>query len=258
MQYWMISANGKMYDHASAFEKWGYIDWRQNRNYEIGDIVYIYCTKPIKKLMYKTQVVKESMLFSEITDDKEFWIVFEEYEKARAGRYARLKLIGQVDREELSLERLKENGLSAAPQGPIRVKDELRVYIDKYLKDDYAENVFPESSIPEKSYEGAVTQALVNRYERSSIARSKCISFHGVSCGVCGMNFEEKYGIVGKGFIHVHHIVPLNTIGEEYLVDYEKDLIPVCPNCHAMLHRKVNGKELTVEELKELLNKQST
>ena len=72
------------------------------------------------------------------------------------------------------------------------------------------------------------------------------------------MNFEEKYGIVGKDFIHVHHIVPLNTIGEEYLVDYEKDLIPVCPNCHAMLHRKVNGKELTVEELKELLNKQST
>ena len=71
MQYWMISANGKMYDHASAFEKWGYIDWRQNRNYEIGDIVYIYCTKPIKKLMYKTQVVKESMLFSEITDDKD-------------------------------------------------------------------------------------------------------------------------------------------------------------------------------------------
>ena len=68
------------------------------------------------------------------------------------------------------------------------------------------------------------------------------------------LDFEEKYGIVGKDFIHVHHIVPLNTIGEEYLVDYEKDLMPVCPNCHAMLHRKVNGKELTVEELKELLN----
>lgn len=68
------------------------------------------------------------------------------------------------------------------------------------------------------------------------------------------MDFGEKYGDLGKGFIHVHHIVPLNKIGQEYMVDYKKDLIPVCPNCHAMLHRRVNGKEVSVEELKKILN----
>ena len=66
---------------------------------------------------------------------------------------------------------------------------------------------------------------------------------------------EEKYGDLGKGFIHVHHIVPLNKIGKEYVVDYKNDLIPVCPNCHAMLHRIVDGKEVMVEELKAHIEK---
>ena len=67
---------------------------------------------------------------------------------------------------------------------------------------------------------------------------------------ICGFDFEKTYGEIGKGFIHVHHIVPVSEIGESYRVDYEKDLIPVCPNCHAMLHRKGGS----VEGLKEIIN----
>jgi 5-methylcytosine-specific restriction protein A len=63
------------------------------------------------------------------------------------------------------------------------------------------------------------------------------------------------YGEIGKGFIHVHHIVPIHKIGKEYKINYIEDLVPVCPNCHAMLHRKVNGKELSIQELKEIINK---
>lgn len=61
------------------------------------------------------------------------------------------------------------------------------------------------------------------------------------------------YGDLGKGFIHVHHIVPLNQIKEDYEVNYKTDLIPVCPNCHAMLHRKVNNEYYSVEELKSIV-----
>ena len=67
---WMISANGKMYDHASAFATFGFIDWRQRAKYQIGDIVFIYCTRPAKKVMYKCEVVKCDMLFCECVDDK--------------------------------------------------------------------------------------------------------------------------------------------------------------------------------------------
>ena len=123
-------------------------------------------------------------------------------------------------------------------------------YIDKFLHDSLSHNLFNGQEVLSDCYEGAKYSVNVNRYERSSIARLKCIEKNGCKCMVCGMDFEEKYGELGKGFIHSHHIVPLSMINKEYKVDYEKDLVPVCPNCHAMLHRGENGKILTVDELK--------
>ena len=61
---WILPANGKLYDHARAFQKWGFIDWRQNnRKYQVGDIIYIYCTRPYKKIMYKT-IFKMSIFYA--------------------------------------------------------------------------------------------------------------------------------------------------------------------------------------------------
>jgi predicted HNH restriction endonuclease len=67
----------------------------------------------------------------------------------------------------------------------------------------------------------------------------------------CRFNFEAEYGQHGKGFIHVHHIKPLNETGET-LVDPKTDLIPLCPNCHAMVHKNKNHT-LSLNELKALL-----
>lgn len=86
--------------------------------------------------------------------------------------------------------------------------------------------------------EGARQVVQVNRYERNPDARRACLAHYGFACVVCGIDFEQKYGELGRGFIHVHHLVPLSTIGEEYVVDPIADLRPVCPNCHAMLHRQ--------------------
>ncbi len=61
------------------------------------------------------------------------------------------------------------------------------------------------------------------------------------------------YGQIGEGFIHVHHLKPLSEIGQEYEVDPIEDLRPVCPNCHAMLHRK--KPPYTIEQLKDLIHK---
>ena len=72
-------------------------------------------------------------------------------------------------------------------------------------------------------------------------------------CSICGMDFGKRYGKDGEGFIHVHHMKPLHKIGGDYIVDYKNDLIPVCPNCHAMIHRIKNGENMTLEELKEKL-----
>ena len=102
--------------------------------------------------------------------------------------------------------------------------------------------------------EGNFEQVSTNKYERSPEARRKAIEYHGLTCKVCGINFEETYGELGHGFIHIHHIVPISAKGKTK-VNYEKDLVPVCPNCHAMLHRGKDGMVLSVKELKDIIKK---
>ena len=72
-----------------------------------------------------------------------------------------------------------------------------------------------------------------------------------MSCSVCNFNFGQVFGKLGEGFIHVHHLRPISEIGEEYVVDPIEDLRPVCPNCHAMIHRR--SPPLSIQEIKNLL-----
>lgn len=251
---WIIPANSKMYDHASSFAHYGFIDWRQgNHNYALGDMVYIYCTSPIQRIRYKCEVMKLNMDFTQIRDDKEYWLDKSEYEKSLSGKFFKLRLIEEVDSEKLSFQLLMKNGLNGPPQGSIKLNVELETYISSVFgtaDDEY----FPEViNSNEEIFEGIKKQISVNKYERSSIARAKCIEENGFLCKVCDFDFERIYGKLGKEFIHVHHITPLHTIGQTYKINYAKDLIPVCPNCHAMLHRKIDGKFYSVSELRKLL-----
>ena len=75
------------------------------------------------------------------------------------------------------------------------------------------------------------------------------IDHYGSSCIICGYNFENQFGPVGQGYIHVHHVVPLANVNAEYVVDPIKDLRPVCPNCHAMLHKS----DLSIDDLGAIL-----
>ena len=141
----------------------------------------------------------------------------------------------------LRLLHLAEYGIDPGPDGPSALS----------LSGDEAD-VAPdaEHDIPE----GARKRVSVNRYERDPEARGRCLEHHGYQCQACGMTFESRYGKIGRGFIHVHHLVPLAQIAdhESHTVDPVKDLVPVCPNCHAMLHRP-DGPPLTVSELSEAM-----
>lgn len=101
--------------------------------------------------------------------------------------------------------------------------------------------------------EGLKKTISVNAYERNGTARRQCIEHYGTICNICQFDFEAVYGNVGSGFIHVHHIVPLHVIDQSYKVDPISDLRPVCPNCHAMLHR--GSTTLSIEELRNIMNK---
>jgi 5-methylcytosine-specific restriction protein A len=108
---------------------------------------------------------------------------------------------------------------------------------NKYIKNSFLSNDVV-TDFKETFREGKSKDILQTRYERNPEARKRCLSHYGYSCKVCNFNFENNFGEVGKGFIHVHHINQISEIGREYEIDPIKDLIPVCPNCHSMIHSK--------------------
>lgn len=108
---------------------------------------------------------------------------------------------------------------------------------------------------PEPYEEGCRKSVLVNRFERDPRARAKCVDHYGPCCSVCGMTFAERYGNTMDGFIHVHHVRPLASIGEAYEVDPIADLRPVCPNCHAVLHH--GNPPISIEQARTLVARRS-
>ena len=255
---WLIPSNPNVYDSISAFNSLEFVDWKQNVNYKIGDIVFIYLTKPIQKIMIKTQVVKVDIPFNETIEDKVFWTDENQYGLSKEKHFARFKLLDFNENSILTLSDLLDHGLSTAPQGPMRLKDNLLEYIlfnfSFQIKIVYPDEMNAEPNV--ELIEGAVKRVAVNQYERNPVARQMCIEFYGLHCQICGLDFEKRYGELGKGFIHVHHVTPISQVNEEYVIDYTKDLIPVCPNCHAMLHRKnKKGDYYSPDELKQLINK---
>lgn len=76
------------------------------------------------------------------------------------------------------------------------------------------------------------------RYERSRRNRAAAIAIHGYDCHACSANMEALYGPLGADFIHVHHENMLADQGGARLVDPYTDLVPLCPNCHAIAHRR--------------------
>jgi 5-methylcytosine-specific restriction protein A len=112
---------------------------------------------------------------------------------------------------------------------------------------------FPDEVANDRTFvEGGVQRVLVNRYERDPKARKACLDHYGTKCRVCHTRMNDFYGKIAEDFIHVHHLKPQTLRQPGYEVDPINDLIPVCPNCHAMLH--LSDPPFTPEELQELIS----
>jgi putative restriction endonuclease len=108
------------------------------------------------------------------------------------------------------------------------------------------------STVPE----GKQIRYYVTKYERIRSYRDAALKIHGYNCAVCDINFKEVYGDLGEGYIHIHHTKPLFSLEEVTVPDPKTDLVPVCPNCHAMLHRK-KGFITSIEDLRKIIKRKS-
>jgi 5-methylcytosine-specific restriction protein A len=250
MKYWLIPSKNEYFRLDDYFLDHDEVDWRQHNNFDVGDIVFIYSAAPFSRVKYLTQVVMVDIPSDKIINDDEYW---GDDHPDEWNRYCRLKLIATAPpfSNALSYKSLVDQGLKSTMQGAITLQGELLDYI---LNNFHVVKTSETESVPEYIEGDSVLSEQIS-YERNSAAREVCIRYYGgYSCQICGTNFEDKYGEVGKEFIHVHHIHFLaDNKGKATKTNPTKDLIPVCPNCHAMLHRKINGQYLTIEQLKNIV-----
>ena len=238
MRYWIIPYNIKFYNLDGLLEIYDRVVWRHRNKFEVGDEVYMYSSTPVRRLTYVMQVIQVDA--SDDFDDSAFHGEDYELDRPNVSKRILLKLQQRLSPDlNLSYDDLRAHG----------ILNEIDRDITLEASPDFINDA---STLPE----GAVMQVTINKYERNRSARERCIAAHGCRCVVCGIDFGQVYGEVGKGFINVHHIVPLASIGKSYRLNPEKDLVPVCPNCHTMLHREVNGKLKSIDQLRSILKKQ--
>jgi 5-methylcytosine-specific restriction enzyme A len=135
----------------------------------------------------------------------------------------------------------------------LKERELIRIGTGWYACDKDLGTALPEEVEVGRTYvEGSVTTVQINQYERNRAARDACLAHHGRKCCVCSFDFSMTYGALGKGYIHVHHLVPISDIGREYTLDPTADLVPICPNCHAMVHS--TKPPLTIEQLRGVIS----
>lgn len=107
---------------------------------------------------------------------------------------------------------------------------ELREAVEAILADVLSdETIEPEDAVVRT--EGGIKLRTVREYERDRVSRNRAIALHGTSCMGCGSDFERTYGVLGRGYIEVHHAIPLAEFGVRE-TNEKTDLAVLCANCH--------------------------
>ena len=243
--------------------------------FEIGGI---YNRKQIGELLHTQDANLKNGVFSLKGTNNVLLFVTEEHENPRAPGY-RDRLFGDVltwygqpsgrsDRliirsTELKLtlslfyrkSKLQFPGYGFQYLGPLRYLSHVESHptIFKLRLNDIVINS-EETESQEVFTEGSPQERAVISYERNPEARTEAIRIHGLTCVVCGFNFEDFYGPWGVGYAEVHHVLPLSNTRNERETNPEKDLVVLCSNCHRIIHHFRNHT-LTPDELKEIVDR---
>ena len=93
------------------------------------------------------------------------------------------------------------------------------------------------------------SSAVVKKFKQYKVQED-----NDLRCEVCGFSFRETYGKLGVGYAEAHHILPISERQENIDTTFD-DLCIVCANCHAMLHKTILGKQISVGNLKKIIKK---
>lgn len=133
MSTWLLSSGIKKFQLDECLKKYGFVDWTQTRKVEVGDVVFVYISKPIGAVKYKMKVNRANMTFGETTDNEEFWLDKAVYGRGKKrDRYFRLVLEQVLSNDDkLTFKGLSYNGLGGV-QGMQKLEGEKLDYF-KFL-----------------------------------------------------------------------------------------------------------------------------
>jgi HNH endonuclease len=127
--------------------------------------------------------------------------------------------------------------------------------LQTYFKNPENTATFETNKASSKLLKGDLSYSYRRGYERNPEARKQCLEHHTFRCKACGLLLEEKYGPIATELIHVHHLIPISNFGQKKEVDPINELAPLCPNCHAVAHRR--EPPFSIEEIKSFLDKKT-
>lgn len=264
MQTWIFQGNPKHFEVDTYLSENEVITWSVRQKHFVdqlqeGDVVYIWRSDGGNRgtggVVAKTVAISEPYTIDGTDNRSEHWTedhVPDEFasidlEVLDVDLAPRIKRLDLLENEQLSNMLILKNPVNTN----YLISEEHAALLEKLWDGPSVEDDLQAMEVENGHIEGKLQTYYGQRYERNATIRRMAIEIHGTTCQACGFDFEEVYGERGRNFIEVHHIKPLHVTKETH-VNPETDLVPLCANCHRMIHRDPQHV-LTVEELKQLL-----
>ena len=134
MNYWIIPANPNRYRLAEVLRDMQSVDWRQHNNFEVGDLVFIYNSRPDSQILYKMEVIAVNLTADQTVADRQYWVNPSEFDSSILhNRFFRMIPLAENEGEKLTLDDLLEHGLKGVPQGALKVREPLLSYMFSIL-----------------------------------------------------------------------------------------------------------------------------
>ena len=135
MNNWIIPSNSNKFDLAKFLSKYdNEVDWKQSANFEVGDVVYIYSTKPEMRIRYKMEVIETNIPFDESLNDETCWTDKNEFNAGvENNRYFRLRLVKENKSSRLTIDELHMHGIKGWIQGPRKVSKDIIPFIEESI-----------------------------------------------------------------------------------------------------------------------------
>ena len=134
MTNWIFISNPNRFRMADWLRVNQFIEFVQNNNVQVNDIVYLYTTAPVQRIEYKLIVDKINIPYEYGIDDYDYSLEPESRERNKGKLLCRFRLIKKVEQPLLHLSKLREKGLRSSMQSPFKVSGALLDHIENCFK----------------------------------------------------------------------------------------------------------------------------